>query len=129
MSLHGEEVCRALLIYSIVHIGLTFTGLFFASSAVGGLVSGIIAWATAKNLEGDHGLHSWQWLFIATGVPTIGLGIVVCFLLPGLPDQVAKKPHLVFRNSEERDLILQRLHESKRILSEPLRYLLTCTSL
>ena len=124
--MHGEEVCRALSVYSIVHIGLTFIGLFFASSAVGGLASGIIAWAAAKNLEGDHGLHSWQWLFIATGVPTIGLGIIVCFLLPGLPDQVAKKPHLVFRNSEERDLILQRLHESKRVLSELLRYLLTC---
>lgn len=78
-----------------------------------GLFSGLIAWAVEKDLEGVDGRHAWQWLFLVEGIPTIALGIVVCLLLPGLPDQLIKKPLLTFRNREERELILQRMIESK----------------
>ncbi|KAK7964529.1 hypothetical protein LTR80_005530 [Exophiala xenobiotica] len=88
------------------------SGLFFASSAVAGLFSGLVAWAVAKDLEGVDGRHSWQWLFLVEGIPTIAVGILVCLLLPGLPDQLVKKPLLTFRNREERELILRRMIES-----------------
>lgn len=87
--------------------------MFFSSSAVAGLLSGIIAWAVAKDLVGKNGLRSWQWLFIVEGVPTVGLGIVVLFLLPGNPDQLAKRKHFLFRNPREQELILERMTTSK----------------
>lgn len=88
-------------------------GLFFVSSAVAGLVSGVVSWAVAKNLEGDLGRHAWQWLFIVEGVPTIALGLMVIFFLPGLPDQVVKSGTFGFRNPGERDLIRRRLAASE----------------
>lgn len=61
-----------------------------------------------KNLEGVHGFRAWQWLYITEGIPAIGLGIIVLFLLPSFPDIIAKKGSKYFTNSEI-DLALQRM--------------------
>ncbi|KAI8977614.1 major facilitator superfamily domain-containing protein [Mycotypha africana] len=54
--------------------------LFLCMSSVSGLVSGPIAYGTAY-LEGQKGLHGWQYLFILEGVPTIVLSVVSYFFL------------------------------------------------
>src|ERR1700736_119111 len=38
-------------------------------------------------MEGVLGLHGWQWMYIAEGVPTVVIGIVTLFLLTDRPEQ------------------------------------------
>src|SRR3954453_15260446 len=38
-------------------------------------------------LEGLLGLHGWQWMYIAEGVPTVLIGVVTFFVLPDRPEQ------------------------------------------
>jgi ACS family tartrate transporter-like MFS transporter len=42
-------------------------------------------------LEGFHGLHGWQWLFVLEGLPSVALGLLV---LRWLPDGPASAPWL-----------------------------------
>ncbi|KAI8639979.1 major facilitator superfamily domain-containing protein [Parasitella parasitica] len=54
--------------------------LLLCMSSVSGIVSGPIAYGTSF-LEGQKGLHGWQYLFILEGVPTICLSVVSYFYL------------------------------------------------
>ncbi|KAL9542101.1 hypothetical protein MBANPS3_008779 [Mucor bainieri] len=54
--------------------------LLLCMSSVSGIVSGPIAYGTSF-LEGQRGLHGWQYLFILEGVPTICLSVVSYFYL------------------------------------------------
>ena len=85
----------------------------YCLAPVAGAFSGLIAYGTAKDLEGVHGRPSWEWLFIIEGVATLGFSFFVFVLLPGLPERVAEKGSLLFRHPTERQLIQQRLAESK----------------
>ena len=38
--------------------------------------------------DGYLGLHGWQWVFVAEGIPTISLGVLCLFLLPDRPTDV-----------------------------------------
>ncbi|CAO3666027.1 unnamed protein product [Rhizopus microsporus] len=49
-------------------------------SSISGVVSGPIAYGTSF-LEGQKGLHGWQYLFILEGVPTICLSVISYFYL------------------------------------------------
>lgn len=49
-------------------------------ASLSGIVSGPIAYGTSF-LEGQRGLHGWQYLFILEGVPTIILSVVSYFYL------------------------------------------------
>jgi MFS family permease len=57
-----------------------------------------------------HGIHSWQWIFIIEGIPTLALGAAIFFLLPNEPQHVAEHGHLFFNGSEERSILLERYH-------------------
>lgn len=46
------------------------------------------------------------------GIPAIGLGIIIIFLLPSFPDIIAKKGSKYFSNPEI-DLALERMAEGK----------------
>ncbi len=50
------------------------------ANAVGGPISGRML-----DLDGMLGLRGWQWVFIATGLPALVLGIVTLFVLPDGP--------------------------------------------
>jgi MFS family permease len=50
------------------------------SSVFGGPLAGLLL-----GLDGWHGLHGWQWLFILEGLPAILLGVTTWFLLPDTP--------------------------------------------
>jgi ACS family tartrate transporter-like MFS transporter len=54
------------------------------------------------------GLHGWQWLFILEGAPAILLGVLVLFLLPDRPEQVA------WLTAEEKQTLQDDLKESAR---------------
>ena len=80
---------------------------------VAGAVSGLLAYGVGKNMDGTHETPAWKWLFIIEGSATIGFGLIVLLLLPGLPETVAEKGTFLFRHEDERQLILKRLRASK----------------
>jgi ACS family tartrate transporter-like MFS transporter len=51
------------------------------STVIGGPLSDVIL-----TLDGWHGLHGWQWLFLLEGIPAIVLGVVVLFYLTDGPE-------------------------------------------
>ncbi len=68
------------------------------SSALGSLIS-----APIMNMQGFHGLHGWQWLFIIEAIPSIILAFVVWFYLTDRPAQAT------WLAPEERDWLQGRL--------------------
>lgn len=52
---------------------------------VGSMVSGYLM-AGAYNLEGVHGFHGWQWLFITNTIVSLPIAISGFFFLPDLPE-------------------------------------------
>jgi MFS family permease len=57
---------------------------FVIASAVANAVGGPIC-GRMLDLDGLLGLHGWQWVFIATGLPALLLGVVTLFALPDGP--------------------------------------------
>ncbi|KAI1068225.1 hypothetical protein LB507_004210 [Fusarium sp. FIESC RH6] len=59
--------------------------LFHAMGNVGSMVSGYLM-AGSHNLDGVHGYHGWQWLFITNTVVSLPIAISGFFFLPDLPE-------------------------------------------
>jgi ACS family tartrate transporter-like MFS transporter len=59
---------------------------FMTATSLAGVVGGPLSSALLK-LDGLAGLHGWQWLFLAEGIPTILLGFSVLFVLNDGPAQ------------------------------------------
>ncbi|KAI9168041.1 MFS transporter PfmaC [Paramyrothecium foliicola] len=59
--------------------------LFHAMGNVGSMVSGYLM-AGAYNLDGVHGFHGWQWLFITNTVVSLPIAISGFFFMPDLPE-------------------------------------------
>ncbi|KAK2026319.1 major facilitator superfamily transporter [Colletotrichum zoysiae] len=59
--------------------------LFHAMGNVGSMVSGYLM-AGTHNLDGAHGYHGWQWLFIVNTVVSLPIAISGFFFLPDLPE-------------------------------------------
>ena len=62
--------------------------LFMTATAMAGVIGAPMSSALLR-LDGFAGLHGWQWLFIAEGVPAILLAPVVLWRLPERPGQAA----------------------------------------
>jgi hypothetical protein len=86
----------------------TIAGFFYLSAPIAGAVSGLISYGVDKDLDGKHGIRSWQWLFVIEGVITVGWGMLVLILLPRLPERVVKRGSWLFSGQEECNLIAQR---------------------
>ena len=89
------------------------TGAIYCMTPVAGAVSGLLAYGVGKDLPGVYGLSAWKWLFIVEGASTIGFGLVVLMLLPGLPETVAEKGTFLFKHQQERQIIMQRAKASE----------------
>jgi MFS transporter, ACS family, tartrate transporter len=59
---------------------------FMTATSLAGVVGGPLSSALLR-LDGVAGLHGWQWLFLAEGLPTVLLGISVLFVLNDGPAQ------------------------------------------
>jgi len=57
---------------------------FMTATSIAGVVGGPVSSVLLK-LDGVAGLHGWQWLFAAEGIPTVLLGISVLFVLKDGP--------------------------------------------
>jgi MFS family permease len=88
--------------------------VYYTSATISGCFSGLIAYGVDKNLDGVHGFHSWQWLYIVEGVPAICLGCIIIFLLPSFPDVLSKKGSK-YLNNDEIELAMQRMAQGKSL--------------
>ncbi|KAJ5082356.1 hypothetical protein N7532_011399, partial [Penicillium argentinense] len=57
------------------------TAILYSGSQLGNAFGGLFAVAILK-LDGKHGLEGWRWLFLVEGIATIGLAIILVFILP-----------------------------------------------
>ena len=57
---------------------------FMTATSLAGVVGGPLSSVLLK-LDGVGGLHGWQWLFVAEGIPTVLLGFSVLFVLKDGP--------------------------------------------
>src|SRR5205809_5808256 len=57
---------------------------FMTATAIAGVVGGPISGALLA-MDGLGGLRGWEWLFLAEGLPAVGLGLAVLAYLPDGP--------------------------------------------
>ena len=58
--------------------------LFYVAVPLSSFVGSPIS-AAILGLDGQLGLHGWQWLFLLEGLPSVVLGLVTLFVLPDRP--------------------------------------------
>lgn len=61
------------------------TSLFVMAVPLGGVIAGPLSGLIMDHMQGVHGLHGWQWLFVLEGVPAVLLGITAYFYLADGP--------------------------------------------
>lgn len=85
---------------------------FFVFSPLSSVVMGAIA-GWLLGLDGNAGLHGWQWLFLAMGLPSVLVGLCVLFFLPENPASV---PWL---SQPEKNWIATELAREQASIGEP----------
>ncbi|VIO70991.1 MFS transporter [Bradyrhizobium ivorense] len=65
------------------------TSLFVMAVPLGGIIAGPLSGLIMDRMQGVHGLHGWQWLFIIEGGPAILLGIAAYLYLADGPQAAA----------------------------------------
>ncbi|KAL2815280.1 major facilitator superfamily domain-containing protein [Aspergillus cavernicola] len=80
--------------------------IFLCSATLSGAFGGAIAYGVGQ-LNGNHGLEGWRWLFIIEGIPSIAVGILVFFFLPSYPEKAG------WLTAEEKELQVRRLGASR----------------
>ncbi|KAJ7187888.1 putative pantothenate transporter [Mycena filopes] len=55
--------------------------LLYSGSQLGNAFGGLLAVAILK-ADGRHGIEGWRWLFIIEGVATVGIALLLMFVLP-----------------------------------------------
>lgn len=78
------------------------------STVFGGPIAGMLL-----GLDGRHGMHGWQWLFLLEGLPAVLLGIATFVWLPDSPRDVrwlsgAEKARVLAHLDTERDALTAR---------------------
>ncbi|HEX7921134.1 MAG TPA: MFS transporter [Bradyrhizobium sp.] len=61
------------------------TSLFVMAVPLGGVIAGPLSGLIMDRMQGVHGLHGWQWLFILEGVPAVLLGVAAYLTLADGP--------------------------------------------
>lgn len=75
------------------------TALFVTAVAVSGVIGNPVSGYIMHALDGHHGWHGWQWLFLLEGLPAVGLGVAALYWLD---DRIADARWL---SSEEKQLL------------------------
>ncbi|KAK6457960.1 transporter of nicotinic acid [Scheffersomyces xylosifermentans] len=75
---------------------------FFSCTALAGAASGAIAYKI-HDLDGTHGLASWQWIFIIEGTITCGCAFILFFTIADFPEESR------FLNDNERTFLKKKL--------------------
>jgi D-galactonate transporter len=82
-------------------------GALFMTAAPVSFIIGAPVSDGLLRLDGTLGLHGWQWLFVAEGVPAVLLGIAALFVLTDRPEQAA------WLAPDERAWLVRRMEEDR----------------
>ena len=63
--------------------------IFMTGAALGKLLAGPVSGAIMQYMDGFHGLHGWQWLFIMEGLPACVMGVLAFLTLKDQPEQAS----------------------------------------
>ena len=74
-------------------------GMWYVSSAIGGIFSGNLQAAAYATLNGKLGLAGWRWMFILDGAISLPIAALGFALFPGVP--AAKKPWWMTKDEHE----------------------------
>lgn len=85
---------------------------FFVFSPLASVVMGAMS-GWLLGLDGNAGLHGWQWLFLVQGLPTVFVGLIVLRYLPDSPKTVA------WLSQPEKDWIERELAAEQARLGAP----------
>ncbi|PLB48448.1 MFS general substrate transporter [Aspergillus steynii IBT 23096] len=78
------------------------------TAPLGSAFSGYLQAAVYKNLNGNHGLEGWRWLYIVCGCMTIPVGAIALFCFPDIPHNTKAW----YLTSEEVQMCLDRVQRS-----------------
>jgi MFS transporter, ACS family, tartrate transporter len=81
------------------------------ASVVMGAMSGWLL-----SLDGNVGLHGWQWLFLVQGLPTVFVGLIILRYLPDSPAAVR------WLTTSEKDWIAGELAHEQHLIGHPVRH-------
>ncbi|KAI5480096.1 hypothetical protein MNV49_001756 [Pseudohyphozyma bogoriensis] len=84
------------------------TAFLYCGSQIGNAFGGLFAILLLK-LDGHHGIQGWRWLFIVEGALTVGVAIILIFLMP---DSAASAKIL---KGAERDYVLYSLAKEQSV--------------
>ncbi|CAI8504094.1 unnamed protein product [Pichia kudriavzevii] len=76
--------------------------IFFSCTCLAGGCAGALAYRI-HDLNGVHGLLSWQWIYVIEGAFTAGLAILLYFIVPDFPEESR------FLDANERDFLKKKL--------------------
>ena len=93
------------------HRGRAVSRFFVASPLASVAMGAMSGWLLA--LDGNAGLHGWQWLFLVQGLPTVLFGLVVLRYLPDAPATAA------WLTQPEKDWIHTQLSREQARIGEP----------
>jgi MFS family permease len=63
----------------------TRTAIMYCGSLLSSAFGGLVGAGVQYGLNGVHGLHSWQWLFIIEGAVTVAFSLISLVILPDFP--------------------------------------------
>lgn len=93
------------------HRGRAVSRFYVAVPLASVVMGGMSGWLLG--LDGNAGLHGWQWLFLVQGLPTVLFGLVVLRFLPEAPEKVA------WLTQSEKDWIQAELAREQTRIGEP----------
>ncbi len=96
------------------HRGRAVSRFFIASPLASVAMGAMSGWLLA--LDGNGGLHGWQWLFLVQGLPTVLFGLVVLRYLPEAPATAT------WLTTTEKDWIHTELAREQARIGEPERH-------
>ncbi|ETS83455.1 hypothetical protein PFICI_05331 [Pestalotiopsis fici W106-1] len=82
----------------------TRTAVLYTGSLLSSAFGGLVGAGVQYGLDGAHGLHAWQWLFIIEGSATVFLSLCSVFLLPDFPGTTR------WLSEQEKAIAKDRLH-------------------
>jgi D-galactonate transporter len=85
---------------------------FMTAIPISGVVAGPVSGWILARMGGVGVLHSWQWLFLAEGIPPLIAGAVTLYYLPDSPMQSK------WLTADEKSLIMGRLEEEESLKRE-----------
>ena len=93
------------------HRGRAVSRFYIAAPLASVAMGGMSGWLLG--LDGNAGLHGWQWLFLVQGLPTVLFGLVVLRYLPDSPASVT------WLSQPEKDWIHSELAREQARIGEP----------